>query len=90
MASIFLVGITNPAIAKQELFEGYKRVIAIDPGHGGDELGAKGPDGTTEKSVTLSLARILATDGSWAAFVRISRRGFTGRSIYRHLEDPDE
>lgn len=62
MASIFLVGITNPAIAKQELFEGYRRVIAIDPGHGGDELGAKGPDGTTEKSVTLSLARILATE----------------------------
>jgi N-acetylmuramoyl-L-alanine amidase len=31
----------------------------IDAGHGGDEHGAKGPDGTLEKDVTLSVARRL-------------------------------
>ena len=62
IASFFLTGIANQAIAKQQLFEAYKRVIAIDPGHGGDESGANGPDGTTEKAVTLGLAQILATE----------------------------
>jgi len=35
-------------------------VIAIDAGHGGDDPGASGPNGTLEKSVTLQLARVLA------------------------------
>jgi N-acetylmuramoyl-L-alanine amidase len=35
------------------------RTIVIDPGHGGDEGGAKGPQGTLEKTVTLSVARRL-------------------------------
>jgi N-acetylmuramoyl-L-alanine amidase len=38
---------------------GALRTIVIDPGHGGDELGARGPGGTTEKDVTLSVARRL-------------------------------
>lgn len=35
------------------------RAIVIDPGHGGDETGAKGPQGVLEKNVTLSVARRL-------------------------------
>jgi N-acetylmuramoyl-L-alanine amidase len=35
------------------------RTIVIDPGHGGDEPGARGPRGTAEKDVTLALARRL-------------------------------
>ena len=35
------------------------RAIAIDPGHGGDDAGTRGPDGTLEKEVTLSVARRL-------------------------------
>ena len=35
------------------------RTIVIDPGHGGDENGARGPQGTLEKTVTLSVARRL-------------------------------
>lgn len=35
-------------------------VIAIDPGHGGDDPGASGPKGTREKQVTLALAQRLA------------------------------
>lgn len=35
------------------------RTIAIDPGHGGDDDGAKGAQGTKEKDVTLAVARRL-------------------------------
>ncbi len=35
------------------------RTIVIDPGHGGDDVGAKGAKGTEEKIVTLSVARRL-------------------------------
>jgi N-acetylmuramoyl-L-alanine amidase len=37
------------------------RTVVIDPGHGGPEVGAKGPSGTLEKDVTLAIARKLRT-----------------------------
>jgi N-acetylmuramoyl-L-alanine amidase len=37
------------------------RTIVIDPGHGGDETGAKGPGGTFEKDIVLAVARHLRT-----------------------------
>jgi N-acetylmuramoyl-L-alanine amidase len=37
------------------------RTVVIDPGHGGEEVGAKGPGGTLEKDVTLAIARKLRT-----------------------------
>lgn len=35
------------------------RTVVIDPGHGGEETGAKGPQGLLEKDVTLSVGRRL-------------------------------
>ena len=35
-------------------------VIAVDAGHGGEDPGASGPDGTHEKDVTLAIARELS------------------------------
>ena len=35
------------------------RVVAIDPGHGGDDHGSQGSDGALEKDITLSVARRL-------------------------------
>jgi N-acetylmuramoyl-L-alanine amidase len=35
-------------------------VVAIDPGHGGSDVGAIGPAGTYEKDITLAVARELA------------------------------
>ena len=35
------------------------QTIAIDPGHGGDEIGARGSAGTEEKQLTLDVARRL-------------------------------
>jgi N-acetylmuramoyl-L-alanine amidase len=37
------------------------KTVVIDPGHGGDEVGAQGPGGALEKNVTLALARRLRT-----------------------------
>ena len=38
------------------------RRVVIDPGHGGRDSGAIGPDGTREKDVTLAVAQRLAQD----------------------------
>jgi N-acetylmuramoyl-L-alanine amidase len=42
-------------------------VVAIDPGHGGSNLGAQGPGGVLEKQLTLDLARRIEA--------RLNRRG---------------
>lgn len=39
-----------------------KKTVFIDPGHGGHDTGAKGPDGGVEKLVVFDLAKALATD----------------------------
>ena len=39
-----------------------KKTIALDPGHGGYDNGAKGLDGTLEKSVTLAFAKMLVME----------------------------
>jgi N-acetylmuramoyl-L-alanine amidase len=35
-------------------------IVAVDPGHGGQDPGTIGPRGTEEKNVTLAIARLLA------------------------------
>ena len=37
------------------------QTMVIDPGHGGDDAGVRGPKGTVEKQITLDLARRLKT-----------------------------
>ena len=44
--------------------------------------------GTILRGVAPGEAARVTLDG-WAAFVRVSRRGYVGRNIFRHLEDPD-
>ena len=44
----------RPAAATDRLI-----VIAIDPGHGGEDPGAIGPGGTQEKDVVLKIAQLL-------------------------------
>ena len=62
IVTLVFLGCTAQAIAKQVLFETFKRIIVIDPGHGGQDSGARGPDGTLEKTVTLELARLIASE----------------------------
>ena len=50
----------HAAVAQRDTVDGL-RTLVIDPGHGGEELGAQGPRGTLEKDVTLAVARRLRT-----------------------------
>jgi len=45
-----------PPVAQLDRAPGI-RTIAIDPGHGGDDLGARSADGTLEKDVTMAVAQ---------------------------------
>jgi N-acetylmuramoyl-L-alanine amidase len=52
----------NPAktVAAASLEKPREVIIAIDPGHGGEDPGAIGPQGTKEKDVVLAIAQELA------------------------------
>ncbi|MCG6948621.1 MAG: N-acetylmuramoyl-L-alanine amidase [Acidobacteria bacterium] len=58
------------------------RPVVIDPGHGGDDVGAQSPEGLLEKDVTLAigrqLARILENRGH---SVRLTRDGDQSRVL---------
>ena len=49
-----------PPVPVERLPAGRTLVVAVDAGHGGDDPGATGRDGTREKDVTLAVARVLA------------------------------
>ncbi|MSR15686.1 MAG: AMIN domain-containing protein [Gammaproteobacteria bacterium] len=53
---------TTPSavVATNKLADTKVRIIAIDAGHGGEDVGAIGPRGTYEKTVVLAIARELA------------------------------
>ncbi|MDO9566165.1 MAG: N-acetylmuramoyl-L-alanine amidase [Candidatus Desulfaltia sp.] len=48
--------------AELDLFYGEKKIIVLDPGHGGHDKGARGADGTFEKTITLNLAKMIADE----------------------------
>jgi N-acetylmuramoyl-L-alanine amidase len=60
--SLVTLGAAARVMASQHLFEGYKKIIVLDPGHGGQDSGAKGADDTLEKKVALELARQIAAE----------------------------
>ena len=58
------------------------RPVVIDPGHGGDDVGARSPTGVVEKDVTLAVARRLARIlESRGHAVRLTRDGDQGRAL---------
>ena len=52
-----------------------KKVLIIDPGHGGKDPGAVGPSGLTEKNVTLSIAQKIKERLSETLEVYLTRDG---------------
>jgi N-acetylmuramoyl-L-alanine amidase len=53
--------VSNPAVRAAHAPQGERDIIvAVDAGHGGDDPGATGMNGTHEKDVTLAIARSLA------------------------------
>ncbi|HUV50107.1 MAG TPA: N-acetylmuramoyl-L-alanine amidase [Anaerolineae bacterium] len=59
---ISLCFLTTNGNANSNLFNHEKKIIVLDPGHGGHDKGARGADGAFEKTITLSLARMIATE----------------------------
>lgn len=53
-------GSSTPVLPPQQREAPGIRTIVVDPGHGGREVGAVGPNGVFEKDITLQLARKLA------------------------------
>ncbi len=45
--------------AKTRAIAEVKKTIVLDPGHGGRDSGAKGPDGSLEKTIALNLAKVI-------------------------------
>jgi N-acetylmuramoyl-L-alanine amidase len=43
-------------------FQIQEKTVVLDPGHGGYDIGAEGPDGTFEKNITMEFARVLALE----------------------------
>ena len=62
VVGLVFFGHAGQAIARQPLFDAFKSIIVIDPGHGGQDFGAKGPDGALEKTITLELARLIVSE----------------------------
>ena len=60
-----------------------RKVVVIDPGHGGNDTGAKGPRGTLEKDVTLSMARLLEQRLGKKYQVFLTRDGDYSLALFR-------
>ncbi|MBU1169203.1 MAG: N-acetylmuramoyl-L-alanine amidase [Proteobacteria bacterium] len=56
---LVLAGIPSQVSPQVPLFSGLKKTIVIDPGHGGNDTGARGTDKALEKDVTLSFAKTM-------------------------------
>jgi N-acetylmuramoyl-L-alanine amidase len=59
---LLICPVTLQATPEKPILAQQKKTIVLDPGHGGHDKGALGPEGTFEKNVTLDLARMLATE----------------------------
>ncbi|MBE9168086.1 N-acetylmuramoyl-L-alanine amidase [Pleurocapsales cyanobacterium LEGE 06147] len=57
---IFTLRHAPPIISQTKSLKGVK--ILLDPGHGGEELGAKGPTGYPEKDANLVMSQLLAQE----------------------------
>ena len=62
LAAISFTTATTAVAAKQIITNKSKKIIVVDPGHGGYDIGTKGLGNTMEKNVTLRLARMLAKE----------------------------
>lgn len=70
MCKLFMIGLVVAAVtlswpwtasAANESSAGtLRKIVVLDPGHGGDDSGARGPTGSVEKDICLELARVLA------------------------------
>ncbi|MEJ2730403.1 MAG: N-acetylmuramoyl-L-alanine amidase [Deltaproteobacteria bacterium] len=73
--------LASGANAREPHFRKDMPVVVIDPGHGGNDAGAKGSNNALEKTVTLNLAHILARQLDTRYRVVLTRNGDYGLDI---------
>ncbi len=74
-----------------DLQVGHTALLPVDAILEGAEVEVLGdfPTGRLVQGRKPGIARTFLEGSPWAKFVRVSRSDFEGRSLYRHLEDPD-
>jgi len=62
MSFVLLVMANTAEVMAKKTGYNNKKIIILDPGHGGHDKGAQGMNGTYEKTVSLKLAHIIAKE----------------------------
>jgi N-acetylmuramoyl-L-alanine amidase len=81
LLNLFIFIMCPFAYSSRPILEVGTPVVVIDPGHGGNDTGAKGPEGTMEKAVTLDLARLIADRLMTSCQVVLTRSGDYGLEL---------
>ncbi|NCO69161.1 MAG: N-acetylmuramoyl-L-alanine amidase, partial [Acidobacteria bacterium] len=72
----FVIKLGKPQAQGQVASARGSATVVLDPGHGGEDQGAKGPGGELEKDLTLQIARVAAAKLQGAGVtVRLTRDG---------------
>jgi N-acetylmuramoyl-L-alanine amidase len=78
---VLLCGAIEEGAAGQAAFSRPVKTIVLDPGHGGDDPGARGPGGSLEKSISLKLAESMAHTCGGKYRIVLTRTGDQGLGI---------
>jgi N-acetylmuramoyl-L-alanine amidase len=81
LLSLFIFNVCPAADSVRPILKADTPVVVIDPGHGGSDPGARGPEGTREKTVTLNLARLIADRLTGGCQVVLTRSGDYGLEL---------
>ena len=80
--ALALVMVAAGSVPAKRIYWGRtKKTIVLDPGHGGNQPGARRPDGLREKEAALDFARILQTELKKDYRVQLTREGDYGIEI---------
>jgi len=85
-AAILLPDLSPPSEARKPVRWRAKKVVVIDPGHGGHESGARGLSGTQEKDVTYALARRVESELKGRLKVQLTRTDDYGIDLIRRID----
>ena len=78
---LVLLGTVSEPHAAELTFGRQLKTVVLDPGHGGEDLGAQGTEGTLEKNVSLTLARIIADACGKQYKIKLTRTGDYGLDL---------
>ena len=75
VVTMLICGGISGAFAETPVYKPYGRTVVLDPGHGGQDTGARGPEGSLEKTVTLTFAQLITAELETHYRVVLTRTG---------------